>query len=413
MSFGPPVEFFVGSLDDLKDEWRIGDKRLYEVGLPGRYNKLGEWKPIIYPANSNQIQKEAMALSQDGDVQGSIFYMMCTGHRVIEFVVRTNVDLPSRFGNLGGRYHFCKCPTLEGCDPGIKIYDAWVDLDRTDEAAIKHAIAMIGVVVNRLVFPFNGKADWALKYKMVRSHGNPAATPSEEDLKLLDSLLAKFPIQEEAIILDAGIDWYNNGRSSRNPFTAFLCYYVAFESVAVAIADGDADFGLGYTSLAKAEQRERKKDCIKEIHDRLYETDSIKFVEESYFRCVLSLKYKCKSVAERVFGVEHKYVKTLFQKGEDGFALSDIRGLIAHGDVAILYKEHEDLVRMRLHEIMTISNEFLLRLTFQLKPSDSLPSWSGLHSVSMAFIDPRNTLVATHEKIFPTSDWKIRPEWLD
>ena len=43
------VNYSVGSLDELTHEWRIKDKRLYEVGLPGRYNKSGEWKPLVYP----------------------------------------------------------------------------------------------------------------------------------------------------------------------------------------------------------------------------------------------------------------------------------------------------------------------------------------------------------------------------
>jgi hypothetical protein len=40
---GTPINFMCGLLDALKDEWRVGDKRLYEIGLPGRYNKPGEW----------------------------------------------------------------------------------------------------------------------------------------------------------------------------------------------------------------------------------------------------------------------------------------------------------------------------------------------------------------------------------
>jgi len=42
-----PLGYFVGNLDNITEEWWVGDKRLYEVGLPGRYNKLGEWKPWV------------------------------------------------------------------------------------------------------------------------------------------------------------------------------------------------------------------------------------------------------------------------------------------------------------------------------------------------------------------------------
>jgi len=37
--FGQPINFMVGSIDDLKHEWRVGEKRLFEIGLKGRYNE--------------------------------------------------------------------------------------------------------------------------------------------------------------------------------------------------------------------------------------------------------------------------------------------------------------------------------------------------------------------------------------
>jgi len=49
------VELWVGDLDGLRDEWRVGDKRLYEIGLQGRYNEIGEWKPLIYPGKWDEL----------------------------------------------------------------------------------------------------------------------------------------------------------------------------------------------------------------------------------------------------------------------------------------------------------------------------------------------------------------------
>src|SRR2546427_13263611 len=99
-------------------------------------------------------------------------------------------------------------------------------------------IAMIGVAANRMAFAYGGAVDWRIKYRMVeRSGSGSCATPSREDLHILDALLRNFPQTDDAIILDAAIDWYNRGRSSRNIFTAFLCYYIALESVSVAVAD--------------------------------------------------------------------------------------------------------------------------------------------------------------------------------
>ena len=56
--------------------------------MPGRYNKLGEWKPIIYPGKTDTLHKDAMEMSEDDEVRGTLFYMMCTGYRVIEFAAR-------------------------------------------------------------------------------------------------------------------------------------------------------------------------------------------------------------------------------------------------------------------------------------------------------------------------------------
>lgn len=96
------VGFMVGNLDEMCDEWRIGDKRLYEVGLPGMYNNSGEWQPIVYPGNPDHLQKEAIEKTKDERAQGVLFYMFCTGHRVIEFVVKMAIKLPKRHIILPG-----------------------------------------------------------------------------------------------------------------------------------------------------------------------------------------------------------------------------------------------------------------------------------------------------------------------
>ena len=46
---GSSIDFFVGENDKLKPAWRVSGKWLYEVGLEGRYNEPGEWKPLAYP----------------------------------------------------------------------------------------------------------------------------------------------------------------------------------------------------------------------------------------------------------------------------------------------------------------------------------------------------------------------------
>jgi len=243
--------------------------------------------------------------------------------------------------------------------------------------------------------------------------GGSCATPDENDLKILDETFKYFPKTDDSIVLDAAIDWYNRGSTTRNVFNKFLCFYIALESVCTAIADGDADFGLGYRHKDKKERKIERIECIKIKYNQLYATDPIEFVEKAYFDCVLSLKEKVHSVTEIVFGQGHPYINTLFEKGEDGYSLNGIRGQLAHGRKTLLFKQEEILVRKRLNEIKRIAYEFIMRLTFQLKPIDPLPTWSQKHASTMSAADPRSLLVINREDALPSKDWRIRPEWIE
>lgn len=411
-----PIGFWVGDLKALRHEWRVGEKRLYEVGLPGRYNKPGEWKPIIYPGDSSALERDARALSEDPEVQGVLFYMMCTGHRVIEFVARTTIELPVEgFTTFSNKLHLWKCANIEDISQSnvnVRIYDGWLDMESADPEYIRSGIATIAVALNRMAFAYGAAINWRIKYTTIIGSGS-YATPSKEDLSLLDAMLRNFPKTEDAMILEAAIDWYNRGRTSRNIFNRFLCYYIALESISVAVADGEADFGLEYSRGGKAERRQKRTDCVQEKYEALYSKNPIKFVQEAYFECIVGLKEKTRRVAEMVFGPGHEYLEILFKKSDDGYSLSDIRSRLAHGGVTLLNRDDESLVRNRLHEIEEISKDFLTRIIFLLKPSDSLPSWSGRHAAYLSAADPRTTLVATKESILPTTDWRIRPEWCD
>jgi hypothetical protein len=408
---------YAGDLSQLRDEWRVGEKRLYEVGLPGRYNELGEWRPLAYPRGSKSLEVEARALSDDPAVQGAIFYALCTGHRVIEFVVVTDVDLPMNGVTLGSRLHLWKCPPREGAIfPQIeeRVYDGWFDLEQISPEYIRSALTAIGVGLNRLAFAYDAQLRWRPKYSLdtpVRS----TAMPTEEDLPMLDRMLRDFPTTNDAIILDAAVDWYNRATATRNVFTMFLSYYIATESVAIAVADGDAQLGLGHVAASKQEEKQRKLACVRQMHDKLYVEDPVKFVCEAYFECVVGLKQKTRRVAEMLFGPDHAHMRSLFVKGRDGCSLHDIRSKLAHGKLTLVDPEHEALVRSRVGEIAQVSREFLLRAIFGLKPGDPLPAWSGQHAAGALASDPRTTLVVEPDVPWALGerDWRIQPDWCD
>lgn len=411
----PHIEYFVGLIDDMQKAWQIEGKRLHELELPGRYNPLGEWRPVVAPEAVAVFSEEAQSLSDDPDVQGTLFYILSTGFRAVEFVVRTNIDLPHDSVSFGHQLHLWKCPPLDASplyNSNLRTYDGWVELDSVDPDHVRHAIAMVGVALNRLAFAYDATLSWRVKYKLTNSQ-YPLWTPTADDTHLINSLLKDFPDSEDAIVLDAAMDWYTRGRASQNVFTAFLCYYVAVESVERAVAEGKADIGLGYRKEGKAERRNARLECIRERHDRLYEVDPARFVGEAYFDCVVGLKEKTRRVAELVFGAGHPYLNLLFDKGADGHSLTSIRSELAHGGVTLMDRDHEKLVRGRLHELAKISKEFLSRLIFFLQPADPLHSWSRKFSDSMHFTDPRSTMFVNDEIPVAEKDWRIRPEWCD
>ena len=410
-----PISIFIGDKGKLKDEWHIGEKRLHEIGLSGRYNELGEWKPIVFPGDFNPLDKEAHELSDDPDVQGIIFYILTTGYRVIEFVVRTSISLPLDNISFGDRLHLWKCQPLESISSenlNFVIYDGWYELASIEPDDIRTAITTIGIGINRLAFIYNSPINWRLKYGDRGIHYG-CAKPSKNDLKILNKILKDFPLNNDAIILDAALDWYNRGRSSKNIFMSFLSYYIAIESVCIAVAENRAELGLEYSREPRSDRRKNRIECIDNLYITLYEKDPIEFVETAYFECIQSLKEKTKKVTELVFGPDHDYIKVLFNKTSDGYSLSDIRGKLAHGGITLIDWKDESLVRNRIYEIEKISNEFIIRIIFGLKPSDHIPSWSQEHFTTVITSDPRMTHAVTRLDAFPNKDWRIKPEWCE
>ncbi len=408
------VGFQVGCWDEMTKRWRVKDKYLYEIGLSGRYNKRGEWKPIEYQGKSEEIEKEIRNITGDPIVSGCLFYIMTTCYRVIEFVIRTNIKMPLDEFSFGDKFHLFKCPNIgkeSDAERNYYIYDGWLELDSIDPDYIKNAVASIGVAVNRMAFAYNGKVKWRLKYHD-KPIGEACAVPTEEDLHILDSMFRKFPISEDAIFLDAAIEWFNRGRSTQNNQVSFLCYYFSFDLLAIAIAEGDAKFNFEKQAVDKKDIEKEKIKCIEEKLNTLYKTNPLEFVQSAYHDCVKSLRKKTQEVAELVFGKEHEYIKMLFMKN-DGYSLNSLRGAIAHGVSGLLNPEIEGIIEKRRYELAAIVKSFLTRIIFGLKPNENLPRWSGQHFASMQTNDPRGTHVVSDLRVIPNTDWRIRPEWIE
>lgn len=132
---GNQLAFDAGILDNARREWMVGAQRLCEVGLAGRYNERGFWKPIIHPGATDVIQQDVLRTSDDNRIRGVLFYMYSTGYRGIEFAVKANLELPGdlRFPS-GIELYKCHSDVVEG----VWIYDGWLELaDTTPETIAK------------------------------------------------------------------------------------------------------------------------------------------------------------------------------------------------------------------------------------------------------------------------------------
>lgn len=112
-------------------------------------------------------------------------------------------------------------------------------------------------------------------------------------------------------------------------------------------------------------------------HDQIYLCDPAKFITKAYFDCVVSLRAQTQRIVELVFGPKHQFLDRLSKKGADGFSLNNLRSEPAHGKLTLLNRDDADLVEGRIPEMAQISKEFLMRVTFSLKPEDPLPTWSN------------------------------------
>lgn len=416
LEFGPPVTFLMMSMSPSSNEYRVEGKRLYEIGLEGRYNKLGEWKPLIYPGDATHLIEECRELSDDPDVQGVLMYMRLTGHRCIEFAFRSNLETPGSFtGTESNDLWIWKCPKNEDtAHANVRVYDGWLQLRTGDVQEIEEGLQSINWLVSMMFFPYGASYSWRNKYRTV-SGGNLLLLPTHEDMKTVDSILKRFPYGPGGQVLSSGIDWYNMGNSASNPFNRFLCYYIAFESVAVQIHDG-TDLGVfAGEKPTKAERKAQAIGCIQSKYAALYSENPIDFVSESYFECVTGLKAKAKKVAAAVFGPEHQYLEGLFVKPPDTkVSLSDLRSELAHGGMTLLNKDHEGHIRQRVHEMEEITREFLLRVLFRINAGTPAPGWSQAIAFEVNTADPRSTMWTSTESTFPAgTSWKIRPEWCE
>lgn len=406
------INYWVGSLDELCKEWRVVDRRLHEIGLPGRYNKLGFWQPIVYEGPAKWIQDEIRQLSDDPEVQGSLFYIYTTAHWVIEFAVRANVDLPlenvAQFGSEDHPICLWKLPNDENKFANECLYDGWITLPTPTVGAIKIALTHIRIGMSRLAFAYDAELKWVLKYGMVQSvHG--LATPTESDLERFDELL----INPVAPKLDLAIGWYNAANNAADPLTGFLCYFNAIEVLIEGVWAGDIDLPSGpITKQSKSERRLWRRECVQQLYEALFPQDPERFAQEVYFNCLQQLAKRRRDVANAIWGLDNATVSELFDPTDDQPSFTEIRNRVAHGRASVLNPDDVILVKKSIGILADIAKECILRLLLKKMPNDSVQFWSRHYNLSMSMDNPRSTMVTSTIKILPSIDWRIRSDWI-
>lgn len=403
------LTFNVGMIDDLKHEWVVGDRKLFEIGVPGRYNRPGEWMPIIYPGESRELQKEAIKLA-DGDEQaeGVYFYLLCTGYWCIEFAIKTPIDLPQQVIGLPGDVMLYKVDSDEKFQSEF-VYDGAYYLENYELETIQKGIQKIQRAMNGIALAFDKPIHWELKYS-IRSHSPGSAAVKPKDNKFLDKLVQSLQARHD-LYIDAAVDWYQRGLASNNIFNSFICFHIAIEGLAIKMISGELVAGknIGITDkfLVKAE---KVNACIQECFDNYYSSDPTLFATRAYLDCVQSLKTKIKTVLEKVFGEDHKYLKEYFDGKE---SLWNLRGELVHEAYSDWHFDKKELIRKKSYLLQDIAKEFLIRIIQDVKPGEKAPSWSKHFMISMSMFSPKGALVASDPRIFPTKDWKIKASWIE
>ena len=412
---GVPVAFNVGLIDALEKNWKVGAKYLYEIGIPGKYNQNGLWKPIVFKGDTRIIEKRIFKITNDEDIAGVLFYIMCTCHWVIEFAMRINIDFPQKNLQIGNSLHFWKCDNYKGQkgeSSNFLIYDGWYFLDDISPERIREGINTIAFAINLLSLVYNADVKWTIKYKFKNDSVKSYATPTNEDIKLLDKTIRKVPEIKDLDYLIPAIDCYIRGNSSKDVFNSYMCYFIVIDTISDLIYNNKANFDLEYPAKNKEERKKYTLECIKNKIDNLLKDDPIKFVEESYSECILSIKHRIEILLKIVFGSSHEFLNDMFKKKEK-ISLYDIRNKIAHGTFSSANQQEVNIVKARLPKIKNIAYELLIRIIYQIKSDENIPIWSEKHASSIGMSDPRNIMVTSKLDIFPNKDWNIKLEWIE
>ncbi|MBI2409518.1 hypothetical protein HYV30_00560 [Candidatus Kaiserbacteria bacterium] len=147
-------------------EWKVDGKPFDQGGT--RYNRIGYWFPILFRRNSSALQHKAQQATLDKEVQGCLFYIYATGHRAIEFVIKSNTPLfngEKYSRSFWSKNKYLEIEKIENQSGSAALYDGTYYLGDNKPETIRAALDEIDVLMNKFKKKDDG-VELRLKYQM-------------------------------------------------------------------------------------------------------------------------------------------------------------------------------------------------------------------------------------------------------
>lgn len=242
-----------------------------------RYNEYGYWKPYSDIPDYLGFHKKIYSMNLPEDVKDVLFYCKHTNCCVIEFVVKTYLELPYPSTDFSiytinmfkceHIYEYCK--TRQLC-----VYDCTFPLENDGIDTITKALNNISIEMNRLAFYYDAPLTWRLKYK--DKERNPVSiSPSDDFLKNNPIPAYLTNINQDRVYLNMAAEWYRIANISSDLFVAFSAYYFALETLIFAKTDCGANFNISVEYIKKdaetcfdsiIKSQKTKSEIIKELY---------------------------------------------------------------------------------------------------------------------------------------------------
>jgi len=148
------IQFNVGDLNKYNQatDWFVDGEPFEEFGT--RYNEYGYWRPVVFGGDSERVQTMARQATNDRDAEGCLFYIYATGHKAIEFVIRTDKPISKRLSIKQPFWKKEKRLVIEKCEEAsgenTHVYDCSLFLRGSQESDVLAGISEIRDFVSKI-----------------------------------------------------------------------------------------------------------------------------------------------------------------------------------------------------------------------------------------------------------------------